>query len=161
MNRLNTARLALSVLLASTALAAVVPAQAQPMMGEMGMHHNEGRIHERLVKHWEKRQTELKAKLHLAETQEPAWKAFVDGMKVPAKRLGETIDREALAKLTTPERMEKMNAVHEANLATMKAHIHQRNETTRTFYSQLSMEQQKVFDAETLPEHARWKGKRD
>jgi hypothetical protein len=66
MNRLNTSRLALSVLLASAGLATVVPAQAQPMMGEMGMHHNEGRMHERLVKHWEKRQVELKAKLHLS-----------------------------------------------------------------------------------------------
>jgi protein CpxP len=161
MNRLNTTRLALSVLLASSALAAVVPVQAQPMMGEMGMHHDEGRIHERMTKHWEKRQIDLKAKLHLADNQEPAWKAFVDGMQVPAKRLGQTIDREALAKLTTPERMEKMNAVHEANLATMKTHIQQRTEATRTFYSQLSMEQQKVFDAETLPEHSRWKGKRN
>jgi hypothetical protein len=77
MTRLNTARFVLSVLLAGTALSAVVPAQAQPMMGEMGVHHDEGRMHERMTKHWEKRQTELKAKLHLTATQEPAWNAFV------------------------------------------------------------------------------------
>ena len=53
MTRLNTTRFALSVLLAGSALAAVVPAQAQPMMGEMGMHHDEGHMHERMVKHWE------------------------------------------------------------------------------------------------------------
>ena len=161
MNRLNTTRFALSVLLASSALAVAVPAQAQPMMGEMGMHHDAGRVHDRMVKHWEKRQSELKAKLHLSESQEGAWKAFVEGMKVPAKPLGQAIERDALAKLSTPERIEKMNAIHEANLASMKSHIQQRNETTRTFYSQLSMEQQKVFDAETLPEHSRWKGKHD
>jgi protein CpxP len=161
MNRLNTTRFALSVVLAGSALAAVVPAQAQPMMGEMGMYHDEGRMHERMVKHWEKRQSELKAKLHLASAQEPAWKAFVEGMQVPAKRLGQPIDREALAKLTTPERIEKMNAVHEANLAAMQAHIKQRTEATRAFYSQLSVEQQKVFDAETLPERGHWKGRRD
>ena len=160
MTRLNTTRLAFSVLLAGAALAAVVPAQAQPMMGEMGMHHDEGRMHERMTKHWEQRQTELKAKLHLAPSQEPAWNAFVQGMKVPAKPLAQSIDRDALAKMSTLERMEKMNAVHEANLATMQSHIKQRTEATRTFYNQLSVEQQKVFDAETLPEQERWKGKR-
>ena len=161
MTRLNTTRFALSVLLAGTALAAVVPAQAQPMMGEMGVHHDEGRMHERMTKHWEKRQTELKAKLHLTTAQEPAWNAFVQSMKMPAKPLMQPLDREAMAKLSTPERMEKMNSVHEANLAAMQAHVKQRSEATRTFYNQLTAEQQKVFDAETLPEHSRWKGKRD
>ena len=161
MTRLNTTRFALSVLLAGSALAAVLPAQAQPMMGEMGMHHDEGRMHERMVKHWEKRQAELKAKLHLASAQEPAWIAFVQSMKVPATRLEHPINREALAKLRTPERMDKMNAIHEANLVTMQAHIKQRTEATRTFYNKLSIEQQKVFDTETLPGHSRWKGKAD
>jgi phage gpG-like protein len=55
--------------------------------------------------------------------------------------------------------MEKMNAVHEANLATMQTHIKQRTDATRSFYNQLSVEQEKVFDAETLPEHSRWKGR--
>jgi periplasmic protein CpxP/Spy len=161
MTRLNTTRFALSVLLAGSAIAAVAPAQAQPMMGEMGVHHDEGRMHDRMSKQWDKRQVELKTKLHLAPSQEPAWNAFVQGMKMPAKPLMQPMDREALAKLSTPERMEKMNALHEANLAAMQAHIKQRSEATRTFYNQLSAEQQKVFDAETLPEHSRWKGKRD
>ena len=161
MNRLNTARIALSVLLVSSAFAAVIPAQAQPMMGDMGMHHDEGRMHERMTKHAEQRQTELKAKLHLAPSQEAAWNSFVQGTKVPAKPIAQTIDREALAKLSTPERMEKMNAWHEANVTTMQTHMKQRTEATRTFYNQLSAEQQKVFDAETLPEHSHWKGKRD
>jgi hypothetical protein len=161
MTRLNSTRFALSVLLAGSAIAAIVPAHAQPMMGEMGVHHDEGRMHERMTKHWDKRQTELKAKLHLAPSQEPAWNTFVQGMKVPAKPLAQSVDRDALAKLNTPERMEKMNAAHEANLAAMQAHIKQRTEATRTFYNQLSVEQQKVFDAETLPEHSRWKDKRD
>jgi hypothetical protein len=56
--------------------------------------------------------------------------------------------------------MEKMNAWHDANLATMQNHIKQRTDATRAFYNQLRVEQQKVFDAETLPEQAHWKGKR-
>jgi flagellum-specific peptidoglycan hydrolase FlgJ len=161
MNHLNATRFAISVLLASSALAAVSRAQAQPMMGEMSMHHDEGRMHERMVKHWEQREAELKTKLHLTPSQEPAWTAFVQGMKRPTQPLAQNMDRDALAKLSTPERMEKMNAVHEANLAAMQTHIKQRSEATRTFYNQLSVEQQKIFDAETLPEHSRWKGKRD
>lgn len=161
MNRLNTTRLALSVLLAGSALVAVMPAHAQPLMGEMGMRHDESRMHERMMKHWEKRQAELKSKLHLAASQETAWNAFVQGMKIPAKPLAQPVNREALAKLSTPERMEKMNAVHEAHLVAMQTHIKQRTDATRTFYNQLSAEQQKVFDAETLPEHSRWKGKYD
>jgi hypothetical protein len=161
MTRLNTTRFALSVLLAGSALAAVVPAQAQPMMGEMGVHHNEGRMHERMTKHWEQRQAELKAKLQLTPAQEPAWNAFVQGMKMPAKPLAQPVDRDALAKLSTPERLDKMNAAHEANLAAMQTHIKQRTEATRTFYGQLSAEQQKVFDAQTLPEQGHWKGPRN
>lgn len=161
MTRLTPLRFTLSVLLASSALIAFVPAQAQPMMGEMGMHHDEGRMHDRMVRHWEQRQAELKTKLHLTTAQEPAWNAFVQGMKVPAKPLVQPLDHDALAKLSTPERMEKMNAAHEANLATMQTHIKQRTEATRVFYNQLNAEQQKVFDAQTLPESSRWKGKRD
>jgi len=161
MTRFNTTRFAISILLAGSAIATMLPVHAQPMMGEMGMHHDEGRMHERMSKHWEKRQTELKGKLHLTAAQEPAWSAFVDGMKVPSKPLAQPIDREALSKLNTPERLEKMNAMHEVNLATMQTHIKQRTEATRTFYNQLSTEQKKVFDVETLPETSHWKGKRD
>jgi hypothetical protein len=161
MNRLKTTRFALTMLLAATAFTALAPAQAQPIMGEMGMHHDEGKHHERAGKNWEKRQTELKSKLRLTTAQEPAWNAFVEGMKVPAKRLGQAMDRDALAKLSTPDRLEKMTAIHEANLAAMQTHIKQRSEATRAFYNQLSMEQQKVFDAETLPERSRRKDKDD
>jgi hypothetical protein len=161
MTHLTPLRFTLSIFLASSALIASVPAQAQPMMGEMGMHHDEGRMHDRMVRHWEQRQAELKTKLHLTTAQEPAWNAFVQGMKVPAKPLVQPLDHDALAKLSTPERMEKMNAAHEANLATMQTHIKQRTEATRVFYNQLNAEQQKVFDAQTLPEPSRWKGKRD
>jgi hypothetical protein len=160
MNRFNTTRLAVSILLTGSALATVIPAQAQPMMGDMGMHHNEGSGHERMAKRWEQGQAGLKNKLHLTSAQEPAWNNFVQGMKVPAKSLTPPLDHDALAKLTTPERIEKMTAAHEANLATMQTHIKQRTEATRAFYSQLSGEQQKVFDAESLPEPTRWKGKR-
>ena len=160
MTRLKTAHFAISVLLASTALAAVVPAQAQPMMGDtamsmgMGMHPENGHMHEQMSKQMEKRQAELKAKLHLAAAQEAAWNTYVQATKPPAKPLMQTMDREALAKLTTPERLDKINAAHEANLKAMEQHMKQRSDATREFYGHLSAEQQKIFDAETLtPAH--------
>jgi protein CpxP len=158
MNRLNTTHFALSFVLAGAALAAVVPAQAQPMMGQAGAYPDSGRMHERMTQHWEKRQTELKGKLHLAAGQEAAWNTFVQSMKPPAKPMGQPVDREAFAKLTTPERIDKMNALHEANLATMQSHFKQRSDATRQFYAQLTPEQQKVFDAETLPQAHRMMG---
>jgi hypothetical protein len=81
--------------------------------------------------------------------------------KMPAKALAQPLDREDLAKLSTPERMDKLAAAHETNLAAMQSHMKQRSDATRTFYNQLSVEQQKVFDSETLPEQSHWKGKRN
>ena len=61
------------------------------------------------------------------------------------------VEREALAKLSTPERIDKMTAFHEAHQTEMQNHMKQRGEAAKLFYGQLSVEQQKVFDAETLP----------
>ena len=69
MTRLNTPRFALSVLLASSIFVSVAPAQAQPMMGEMGMHQDESHMRERMAKRWEQRQAELKTQLKLTAAQ--------------------------------------------------------------------------------------------
>lgn len=161
MSGLKTTRFVFSVLLAVTVLASMSAAQAQPMMADMALHHNETRMHERMAKHWEQRQAELKSQLHLSAAQEPAWQAFVQGVKRPAFPVVQPLDRESLAKLSTPERMEKMNALHEAHMTAMQGHIKQRTEATHVFYNQLTAEQQKVFDTQTLPHPSRWKGKRD
>ena len=49
------------------------------------------------------------------------------------------------AKLTTPERIDKM----QAHKAERDADMSQRAEATKAFYAQLSAEQKKVFDTET------------
>ena len=161
MTRLNTTRFALSVLLAGSVLATVVPAQAQPMMGEMGMTHDEGHMHERMAKHWEQRQAELKTKLKLTPAQEPAWAAFAQTSKPPAKPHMQHLSHDELAKLSTPERLDKMNAMHEENLKVMQTHMKQREDAVRAFYKTLTPEQQKTFDAETLRGPAHRMGKRD
>jgi hypothetical protein len=165
MTRLNTTRLALAALLASSAIAAVLPAHAQPMMGEMGMHHDEARMHERMAKHLEQRQTDLKTRLKLTTAQEPAWTAYAQASKPPAKAHSQRLNHDEMAKLNTPERLDKMNAMHEEHLKTMQVHMKQREDATRAFYKTLSAEQQKTFDVETLrgSDHRMGghKGKRD
>lgn len=157
MTLLNTRRLALSLFIASTAWVAAIPAQAQG-------HGHEDHMKPHMAKKMEKYQSDLKGKLRLTPEQEGAWRAFVDSSKHPAKMQMHHSNREAMAKLTTPERLDKMKAEHDARHQTMQAHMKQREDATREFYKKLSAEQQKVFDAESLhgPEHKMGnKGKHD
>nr|WP_315244236.1 Spy/CpxP family protein refolding chaperone [uncultured Albidiferax sp.] len=94
--------------------------------------------------HMQKRQADLKAKLKLTAAQEPAWTAFSASMQPPAH--GPRPDKAAMEKLTTPERIDKMRALH----AERGTHMEKRAEATKAFYAALSPEQQKVFDANTM-----------
>ena len=163
MTRFKTSQLVASLLVTGTLVCSVIPAQAQPMMGDTGVHQDHEKMHKRMGQQWAKRQAELKGKLHLESSQEDAWNSFTQSMKPPAKPVWNFLDREELAKLTTPERINKMTAVHEANIAAIEREMKQRQEATRLFYSKLNADQQKIFDAETLPEQARmgWRHKGD
>ena len=52
-----------------------------------------------------------------------------------------------MAKLTTPERIDKAKALRNQHMAEMNAASDKRGEATKTFYAVLTPEQQKVFDA--------------
>lgn len=168
MNHFTPSRLTLATMLAGLGLALSLGAQAQPM-GGMGMagdgmmgpsHMGEGNTqHAHMNQRWEARQQELKTKLKLSSTQEPAWNTFVEAMKPAARTPMAPLDREALAKLSTPERMDKMAAFHEAHQAAMQSQMKQRSDATKQFYAQLTAEQQKVFDAQTLPREPHNKGR--
>lgn len=87
----------------------------------------------------------LKTKLNLSAQQEAAWSAFNTTRQGPMRSKS---DRQAmkaeLAKMTTPQRVDKMLAMSEARSAKMIA----RAQATKTFYAQLTPAQQAVFDAE-------------
>lgn len=103
------------------------------------------------------RQAELKAKLNITPEQEGNWSSFTAAMKPPAMGM-QRPDRAELDKLTTPERIDKMQALRDKRQATLNQTMHQRGEATKAFYSTLSPEQKKVFDAESLkfgPRHQR------
>lgn len=147
--------LAASALLAGAGFAAVAqgtpPAAGQPpaAQGEHGKRFDAAKFRE----HMAKRQAELKAKLQITPAQEGAWSTWTAALQPPANRPARP-DRAELAKLTTPERIDRMQAMH----AERSARMQQRGNATKTFYAQLSAEQKKVFDAETARGHGRHGG---
>lgn len=106
---------------------------------------------------WEARRaehlSELKEKLKLSPEQEPAWDTFTRATQ-PGMRHA-SIDRQAMRgefeKLSTPQRLDKMMAMSDARRTRML----ERNQAIKTFYAQLNPEQQKVFDAEAMPDPVR------
>ena len=104
----------------------------------------------------EKRMQALKTSLKLNASQEAAWATYTAAIKPQHPAAGERpapADHQALAAMTTPERIDAMQAMHSKRHAAMQAHMEQRNQATKTFYAALSPEQQKTFDAETLKMH--------
>ena len=145
--RISLIAAGLTLALGSTAFAQPGPMggpgmpQGQPQQMHEHMHESmHGRMAERHAKHL----SELKAKLKLDANQEAGWKTFADAMQPPAAPPARP-DRVAMQKLTTPERIDQMLALHAQHDADMK----KRAEATKTFYAGLSAEQKKTFDAET------------
>lgn len=120
---------------------------AKPAMQGM---HARGERHDpaKFKEHMAKRQAELKAKLKITPAQEGAWSTFTASMQ-PAANRPPRPNREEMAKLTTPERIDRMQAMKTERDARMS----QRAGATKAFYAALSPEQQKVFDANTMRGH--------
>lgn len=94
------------------------------------------------------RQAKLKADLKLTPEQEAAWSAFV-ARTTPEPRMMAGKDgakREDWSQLTTPERLDKMQARHAQRSEQMAKRI----EATKSFYATLTPEQQKTFDAQSM-----------
>ena len=87
---------------------------------------------------------DLKGKLKLEASQDAAWLAFEQSMQM-GSHAGAHPDRAALAKMTTPERLDQMEAHKAQRDAQMKKHA----DATKTFYAALNSNQKKVFDTET------------
>jgi hypothetical protein len=124
------------------------PARAGGHHGERMGRHDPAKMQARIARH----QAELKAKLHLAPAQEGAWTAYTAAMQPPAR--GARPDRAAMKaefdKLTTPQRIDKMRELRAQRMARMNAAMDKRGDATKTFYSALSVEQQKVFDSQRM-----------
>lgn len=105
------------------------------------------KMREHKIEHKSERHTQrlakLKSKLNLQAAQEPAWNTFTQSMQHPARMARP--ERASLEKMTTPERLDMMQAMK----AQRDAHMQQRAEATRAFYASLNAEQKQVFDQET------------
>ncbi|VWX59389.1 LTXXQ motif family protein (fragment) [Burkholderiales bacterium 8X] len=103
---------------------------------------------ERMKAHRAQRMAALKDKLKLTPQQESAWSSFASANQPPARPDGANLrgHRAEMAKLSTPERLERM----QARQAERSARFTKRIEATRTFYAALTPEQQKTFDAESV-----------
>jgi len=132
------------------------------MMGGMygqGMdRHGMGRMDPaRMQAMMDKRHAALKAQLKLTAAQESAWTAFVDAHKLPTMTAPPA--PADLAKLTTPERIDKMKEIHTQRMADMNARMDKIGTATKTFYAALTPEQQKVFDAHVMTGRGQLRGK--
>lgn len=100
-----------------------------------------------------KRMADLKAKLKITPTQEGAWTSFTTAMQPPAGegpwgKRPTAEQRAEMDKLTTPERLDKMQAMRAERMTAMNAAMAKRNDAIKTFYATLTPEQKKTFDAE-------------
>lgn len=98
----------------------------------------------------DKRDAALKAQLKLTPAQETAWTTYVASHKLPVGMKGQPAAMPDMAKLTTPERIDKMKELRAQRMAEMTAAMDKHAEATKTFYAVLTPEQQKVFDAQTM-----------
>jgi len=118
-------------------------AQATTEAGKGDMSQRHAQRMERMQQYHAERQAKLKAELKLTAAQEPAWNAFVarTAHEPYAMKAGA---REDWSKLTTPERLDKMQALK----AERDAQMAKRIDATKSFYAALTPEQQKVFDTQ-------------
>lgn len=101
------------------------------------------KMREHSAEHHAQHLATLKSKLNLQAAQEPAWNRFTQSMQHGA-RLARP-ERASLEKMTTPERLDQMQAMK----AERDAHMQQRTEATRALYAALNAEQKQVFDQQT------------
>lgn len=142
MNKLTQRFLAVSAaaLLAGASVTAMARGPGDCDERHSGPHTE--KMQQRMADRLAKREADLKAALKLTAAQEAAWSNFTSAMKPPAMDSKNRPSREEMAKLTTPQRMDKMQAIK----AERDAHMAQRMEATKAFYAILTPEQQKVFD---------------
>ena len=136
---------------AQTTAPAEQPAATQKAPMQHKHHHGEkrGDRMEHMQKRMQERMAKLKTDLKLTAAQESAWTTYTNAMKPGERPAHAPGDREAFAKLTTPERIDKMREMR----AKRNAEMDRRADATKAFYAQLNTDQQKTFDAASLRMH--------
>lgn len=114
--------------------------QAGATAGRPAPAQEHGKRGEHMKQRMEQRMAELHDKLKLSSDQEGAWRTFAEKMKpgTPPARP----DKAEFAKLTAPERMERIHAMMQQR----EKRMGERVAATKDFYAVLTPEQQKVFN---------------
>ncbi|MEO8544652.1 MAG: Spy/CpxP family protein refolding chaperone [Burkholderiaceae bacterium] len=141
--------LLLSVLLASAGMVAIAQSSGTAGTTMTGAHARGHMDPAKMQQHMAARMATLKAKLNLNGAQEGTWAQYMAAMQPPADA-GKNMGREERQKMreewktmTTPQRIDRMNAMKTERDAQMR----KRTDATLAFYTALSPEQQQVFDA--------------
>ncbi|MEN9864598.1 MAG: hypothetical protein RL748_188 [Pseudomonadota bacterium] len=100
---------------------------------------------ERMQAHRTQKLAQLHDKLNLQASQEPAWTTFVTALTPPTPPT--PAQRAEFEKLSAPERGDLMLARLKQHEVTAASHL----AALKTFYAQLSTDQQKIFDANFKP----------
>ncbi|MDQ7746212.1 Spy/CpxP family protein refolding chaperone [Hydrogenophaga pseudoflava] len=140
-------------LIVAAILAGIAGVSATAIAQGMGQHHSMdqqkhsqhmGQRMEQMQKRHAEHQAQLKSALKITASQEAAWNAYVAGTapNPPANAPG--MAREDWSQLTTPQRLDRMQALRAERDAAMAKRI----EAVKTFYAALTPEQQKVFDTQ-------------
>lgn len=135
-----------SILIGFTVLG-MAAAQAQDMAPAAGRHGavvNREQMQARMEEMFAKRQAKLHDLLKLTAQQESAWATYQAAIK-PAAAGGTLPDRDAVAKMSAPDRLAKMIDLSKQRQARMEAHL----TALTAFYSQLTAEQKAIFDDHT------------
>ncbi len=144
--------LALAFAAASWGLSAQAEAVAKPgakhAMQSQGCHHMmDG---ERMGAMHKSHLTAIKKQLSLTAEQDAAWTHWVESVG-PVGGMGRPDMKKAdWAGLTTPQRLDKMQSMHEEHSQRMAQALARHSEATKTFYAALTEAQQKTFDQMTL-----------
>lgn len=131
--------------LAGTAGAQTAPAQPGPAAGHTHDHAGKRGPMDpaRMQARRAERMNELKQKLQISGAQEGPWNSFLAALQPSANM--QRPDRDAMARMTTPDRIDQMRALRTQRNAEMD----RRADATKAFYAQLTPTQQKTFDEAT------------
>ena len=102
-------------------------------------------MRQHMNEHHAKNLADLHDKLKLTPAQDVAWRAFSQTFQPPTQAFPRP-DLSEMEKLSTPERLDKMQGLKAQHDALMQKRI----DATKTFYAELSAEQKKIFDTETF-----------
>lgn len=124
------------------------PAPAAPHMMQGEHRRMDGdraeRFRARMQERMARRLAVFKEQLRITPAQEGAWNAWTASLQPGARP--QRPDPAAFARMTTPERIDRLRALR----AQRDAEMDRRAEATKAFYAQLAPGQRIVFDAETL-----------